>query len=84
MIAFQVNDMTCQHCVGTITKAIAAVDTGARVHVDLALHRVEVDSARSEAPVLAQAIEAAGYSPVRVDAAGAAATRPAGRRCCGG
>ena len=31
MIAFEVKDMTCGHCAGTITKAVAAVDQGAKV-----------------------------------------------------
>ena len=43
MIAFQVNDMTCGHCVSTITKAVRAVDKGASVEVDLARHRVTID-----------------------------------------
>ncbi|NUZ08523.1 heavy-metal-associated domain-containing protein [Piscinibacter koreensis] len=36
MIAFQVNDMTCGHCVSTITKAVRAVDKQASVSIDLA------------------------------------------------
>lgn len=33
MIAFEVKDMTCGHCVGTITKAVKAVDRDARKSV---------------------------------------------------
>lgn len=31
MITFEVNDMTCGHCVGAITKAVGFVDPGAKV-----------------------------------------------------
>ncbi len=31
MISFQVNDMTWGHCVGSITKAVKALDSGAKV-----------------------------------------------------
>jgi copper chaperone len=64
MIAFEVHDMTCGHCVSTITKAVKALDQDAEVRVDLATHRVEVDPARADAAQLAAAIEDAGYSPV--------------------
>jgi copper chaperone len=29
MVTFEVNDMTCGHCVSAITKAVAFVDPGA-------------------------------------------------------
>ena len=34
MIAFEVNDMTCGHCVSTITRALTATDKDARVQID--------------------------------------------------
>ena len=34
MITFQINDMTCGHCASTITKAVKATDTNAKVTVD--------------------------------------------------
>ncbi len=49
MIAFEVNDMTCGHCVRAITEAVHCADNGARVQVDLAAHRVQIE------PVAAQA-----------------------------
>jgi copper chaperone len=64
MIAFEVHDMTCGHCVSTITKAVKALDQGAEVRIDLATHRVEVEPARADAAQLAAAIEDAGYTPV--------------------
>ena len=62
MIQFQVNDMTCGHCAATITKAVKALDAGARVDIDVATHRVAVESATSK-EVLENAIRNAGYTP---------------------
>ncbi len=62
MIQFQVNDMTCGHCAATITKAVKALDEGARVDIDIAAHRVQIDSA-SARDALEQAIRTAGYTP---------------------
>lgn len=69
MIAFEVNDMTCGHCASTITKALKAVDADARVEIDLAAHRVQIEPAAADADELREAIQDAGYTPV------AAATR---------
>ena len=83
MIAFEVPDMTCGHCVGTLTKALKAADQGAQVRIDLATHRVDIEPSSSDAAQLAQAIQEAGYTPLRVDAGvGAGAVRAAGA-CCG-
>jgi copper chaperone len=68
MIAFEVLDMTCGHCVSAITRAIQAVDEDARVEIDLPRHRVLVAPARVDAATLAGAIEEAGYTPVAVAA----------------
>ena len=64
MIAFQVDDMTCGHCVSSITRAVKALDKDAEVRIDLATHRVEVEPATADAGQLAAAIEDAGYTPV--------------------
>ena len=61
MIEFQVNGMSCQHCVAAVTKAIQARDAGARVRVDLDKGRVAVESSQS-AVVLKAAIDEAGYT----------------------
>ena len=66
MIAFEVSDMTCGHCVSTVTKAVRAIDPGANIQADLAKHRVEIEPAESDATALSDAIEEAGYTPVRV------------------
>ena len=82
MISFQVNDMTCGHCVNTITRAVKAVDKDATVQIDLAAHRIDIETAAVDAAGLAHAISEAGYTPLAVE--GAAAPAPAARRggCC--
>ena len=64
MIAFEVNDMTCGPCVSTITKAVKAADKDAKVQIDLARHRVEIEPSDADAEALRDAIEEAGYTPV--------------------
>ena len=66
MIAFEVNDMTCGHCASTITKAVKETDRAAKVQIDLAVHRVEIEPASAGAAELAEAIKEAGYTPVAV------------------
>jgi len=84
MIAFQVNDMTCGHCVGAITRAVQAVDPAARVQIDLAAHRVQVENPGAPAATLATAIKEAGYTPVALAPEAPAAAAAAARRsgCC--
>jgi copper chaperone len=83
MIAFEVNDMTCGHCVSTITKALKATDKDAKVLIDLAAHRVQVEPASADAEELAEAIKDAGYTPVRAQAAADAAMAQKSGSCCG-
>ena len=83
MITFEVNDMTCGHCVSTITKALKATDKDAKIAIDLASHRVQVEPALADAEELAEAIKDAGYTPVPVQAGPTASTKPSGS-CCGG
>ena len=64
MIAFEVNDMSCGHCVSAVTSAVKAVDQGAAVTVDLERHRVEIVPASADAATLGDAIREAGYTPV--------------------
>ena len=85
MVTFEVKDMTCGHCVGTINKAVEFVDPGARVQADLASHRVQIEPTTSTADVLSDAIKVAGFTPVAVAGAAAAEVKAAPRKgcCCG-
>jgi copper chaperone len=66
-ITFEVNDMSCGHCVSSITKAVQALDPGAQVQVDLGAHRVHIQSldlAAQRVEALRAVIEEAGFTPV--------------------
>jgi copper chaperone len=69
MMAFQVNDMTCGHCVSAVTRAVKSADPAANVQVSLGDKRVQVESATASADELAEAITDAGYTPVPLPAA---------------
>jgi len=58
---FNVPDMTCGHCVASITRAVKAVDPAAEVKADVAGKTVTVESTVPAAAV-AKALDAAGYS----------------------
>ena len=60
MLKLNVPDMTCGHCVGTVTKAVQGVDSDAAVTVDLSSKIVTIETA-VDAARISQAIEAAGY-----------------------
>ena len=60
MIELTVKDMTCNHCVGVVTKAVKSVDPNATVDIDLPTKRVRVDSA-SSVGALTKALDEAGY-----------------------
>ncbi|MGY1488322.1 heavy-metal-associated domain-containing protein [Methylobacillus pratensis] len=62
MHTFKVNDMSCNHCVQTITQAAQAVDPQAKVTVDLAEKAVHIDSNANIAR-FRDAISEAGYTP---------------------
>jgi copper chaperone len=85
MISFQVNEMTCGHCVGAITKALKKADATANVSFDLAAHRVHIEPGEAGAAELGEAIQQAGYTAVRIDAANGAddpGAAPARNGCC--
>jgi copper chaperone len=87
MISFQVNDMTCGHCVSTITKAVKAENAGATLRFDLAAHRVDIEAGAADAAELSEAIKQAGYNPVQLDVANACngpGAVPAHEGCCCG
>jgi len=69
MIEMNVPDMTCNHCVATIRKAVAGVDDGARCEVDLEGKRVRVDSPLPPSDFV-EALEEVGYTPELLRALG--------------
>jgi len=86
MISFQVNDMTCGHCVGAITRALQGADPAAGIQIDLSAHCVRINNAGASAATLAAAIKEAGYTPVVLQSetnAPAAAPARRGGCCCG-
>lgn len=67
MLAFNVLDMTCGHCVGSVTKAVHQVDPAAGVQIDLVQHLVQVETKANTGQIEA-AIRDAGFTPVPVTA----------------
>jgi copper chaperone len=62
MIELELPDMTCGHCVKSVTATVQKLDPAATVHCDLPTHRVQIDTtAPRERIVQALAIE--GYPP---------------------
>jgi copper chaperone len=64
MQVFRVDDMTCGHCASSITKAVRAVDAGAKVDIDVGQRLVRIEPKEADAAELTEAITEAGYSPV--------------------
>lgn len=62
-LAFNVPDMTCGHCVKTITGAVLATYPDAKIDIDLGTKRVSIGNAGDRAAV-ASIIAAEGYSPI--------------------
>ena len=65
MYHFNVPDMTCGHCVSTITKALKSEDPNAKVEISLNEHLVKVESQLPKEEI-AQSITEAGYTPTAV------------------
>lgn len=61
MLTFKVEDMTCGHCVGVITKAIKAEDESATVEIDLPTKTVKIESSKV-AESFVRVITEAGYT----------------------
>ena len=61
MQTFEVQGMSCGHCVKAVTRALQAQDAGAVVEVDLASARVNVTSQLSTEQIVA-AIAEEGYA----------------------
>jgi copper chaperone len=57
---FKVDAMSCNHCVSVVTQVVKSLDPDAKVEVDLAEHKVRVDSAHDPAAI-ARGLAEAGY-----------------------
>lgn len=62
MLKIRVPDMSCAHCVQTITETLKSLDPAVTLNFDLAQYTVMVKSARSQDDILL-AIKTAGYTP---------------------
>jgi copper chaperone len=60
MLTLNVPDMSCGHCVSTVTKAVKSVDRDAAVTTDLSAQTVTIKSGAAPA-ALQSALEKAGY-----------------------
>ncbi|CAM5566163.1 heavy-metal-associated domain-containing protein [Eoetvoesiella caeni] len=63
MIEFEVKDMTCGHCVDTITRVIKETAPTASVRVDLPQHLVHIEGVASSDEI-ERAIREVGYTPM--------------------
>lgn len=61
MLKLNVPDMTCGHCVGTVTKAVKSIDSSAAVTVDLPSKIVTIETT-ADTSRISQAVEAVGYA----------------------
>jgi copper chaperone len=62
MLEFDVQAMSCGHCVRAVSEAIREIDPEARVDVDLDSKKVTVESSAAR-PALVEALTEAGYPP---------------------
>jgi copper chaperone len=60
MIEMTLPTMTCDHCVRAVTRGVKQVDPTATVEIDLALHRLRIESSR-DVGVFRSALAAQGY-----------------------
>lgn len=65
IMKFKVNDMTCQHCVKTITEALKKLDEVDDVRINLDDKTVSV-SGHADMSAVENAIRAAGYTPEKI------------------
>lgn len=60
MIELTLPDMTCGHCVKTVTQTVQQLDPSARVTIDLPSHKVVIESTQSPEAIRA-ALADEGY-----------------------
>ena len=56
-----IEGMSCQHCVGSVKKAIDSVDGVSSSDVSLGSAKVVYDESKTSSDVIAQAVTKAGY-----------------------
>lgn len=81
MVDLEVKEMTCSHCVSSVTRAVKSLDPHAEMHVDLDKGRVRVQSGNSPAELI-KVLADAGY-PAAVATAPARAAESRKGGCCG-
>ncbi len=64
-VQLKVTGMTCNHCISMVNKAIVALQTDAKVTVDLAQQQVSVESILAAEEIIA-ALDEAGYPATEV------------------
>ena len=62
MLSFEIPNMTCGHCVRSVTEAVKAADPAAELQIDLPTHRVQVQTSAAREAVVARLVQA-GYTP---------------------
>ena len=60
MYQLQVENMSCGHCVGSVTKVVQGIDPAAQVQIDLASKSVKVESSGALDSIKAAIVDA-GY-----------------------
>ncbi|WEX89752.1 heavy-metal-associated domain-containing protein [Sinorhizobium garamanticum] len=60
MQRYKIDEMSCGHCVGTIEKAIRAIDPVAKVEANLGTKEVRVETT-ADSGVIVEALKTAGY-----------------------
>ncbi|MDB5455793.1 MAG: hypothetical protein JWP92_1378 [Caulobacter sp.] len=61
MLRYTIENMTCGHCVGAVTKAVRGVDADAEILADIAGKSLEITTA-AQGDAVARAIGQAGYA----------------------
>lgn len=67
MSIYKVPEMSCQHCVATITEAVKVIDPSATVNADVEAGKVSIEST-AEPARLEEAMREAGYESEPVSA----------------
>ena len=81
MLTFQVEDMTCGHCVRAIKEAVRSLDASAAIDVDLGRKLVRVQSDGLGAQAVHEALVTAGYTPAATSGGEQSSKDLSG--CCG-